>query len=158
MCPPTISGAQSHRASSSRQTQGPKQYVMAHPWTRPPSLIHPFLGTQVAKAPTDALHALESTTTALVSAIISAQSASSLPGGTLLLDVPTSTPSTALTPRITLPPRYLTLSELQRLKRQFVSIHKRAVTLGTTEKGKVDWSEESVARKFVVYLEENVKP
>ncbi|KAG8214859.1 chromatin associated protein KTI12 [Butyriboletus roseoflavus] len=117
----------------------------------------PNTGTQaVAKAPTDALHTLESTTTALVAAIVAAQSASSSAGGTILLDIPTSAPSTPLTPRITLPPRYLTFSELQRLKRQFVTIHRRAITLGTTEKGKVDWSEESVARKFVVYLEENV--
>ena len=124
-----------------------------------PSIIFPIhVLAQVAKAPTDALHALESTTTAIVSAIVSAQSASSVPGGTLLLNVPTSAPSTPLTPRVTLPPRHLTLSELQRLKRQFVAIHKRAVTLGTTEKGAVDWSEASVAGKFVVYLEENVKP
>jgi len=26
------------------------------------------------------------------------------------------------------------------------------------EKGAVDWEEESVAKKFVVYLEENLKP
>lgn len=108
---------------------------------------------QVVKAPTDALHALESTTTTLVGAIVSAQSASSVPGGILLLDVP----STLLKTQITLPLRHVTLSELQRLKRQFVAIHKRAVTLGTMEKGKMDWSEESVAHKFVVYLEENVK-
>ena len=115
---------------------------------------------QVAKAPTDALHTLESTTTALVAAILSAQSASTFPGGALSLDVPvavsTSTRSATLTRRITLPPRHLTLSELQRHKRQFVTIHKRAITLGTTEKGGVDWSEESVAGKFVAYLEENV--
>ncbi|KAI9464357.1 chromatin associated protein KTI12 [Boletus coccyginus] len=117
----------------------------------------PNTGTQaVAKAPTDALYTLESTTTAVVAAIVTAQSASFLPGGTLSLDVPTSTPETPLTPRITLPERYLTLSELSRLKRQFVTIHKRAITLGTTEKGKVDWSQESVALKFVAYLEENV--
>ena len=30
--------------------------------------------------------------------------------------------------------------------------------LGTTEKGNVDWSEKSVAQKFVEYLEENLKP
>ncbi|KAH0832313.1 chromatin associated protein KTI12 [Lanmaoa asiatica] len=126
--------------------------AVTHGLVKPPNT-----GTQaVAKAPTDALRTLESTTTALVAAIVSAQSASFLPGGTLVLDVPTSTPSIPLTPRITLPPRYLTLSELQRLKRQFITIHKRAITLGTTEKGNVDWSEQSVAHKFVTYLEENV--
>lgn len=56
-----------------------------------------------------------------------------------------------------MPPRTVTLSELQRLKRQFVTVHKKAITLGTVEKGSVDWSEESVARKFGVYLEENLR-
>lgn len=60
--------------------------------------------------------------------------------------------------RIHLPSRSLTLSELQRLKRQFVTVHKKAITLGTTEKGAVDWSEESIAEKFVSYIEENLKP
>jgi len=113
-------------------------------------LKSPNTGTQaVAKAPTDALHTLESTANALVSAIVSAQATSSVPGGTLVLDAPTSA-------RIALPPRHVTLSELARFKRQFVTIHKRAITLGTTEKGAVDWSEESVATKFVIYLEENL--
>lgn len=57
-----------------------------------------------------------------------------------------------------LPPRNITLSELQRLKRQFVAVHKKAITLGSTERGAVDWSEECVAEKLVVYLEENIKP
>lgn len=56
-----------------------------------------------------------------------------------------------------LPTRNVTLSELQRCKRQFVTVHKKAIVLGTTEKGNVDWSEESVAQKFVEYLEENLK-
>ena len=50
------------------------------------------------------------------------------------------------------------MSELQRIKRQFVTVHKKAITLGTTEKGKVDWGEESVASRFVDYVEENLKP
>jgi protein KTI12 len=66
--------------------------------------------------------------------------------------------SATVKPRITLPPRNITLSELQRLRRQFVTIHKKAITLGTIEKGEVDWSEERIADKFVLYLEENVKP
>lgn len=61
-------------------------------------------------------------------------------------------------PKLVLPARNVTLSELQRLKRQFVTIHKKAITLGTTEKGSVDWSEESIAEKFITYLEENMKP
>lgn len=107
----------------------------------------------MVKLPTDALHTLEQTTTSMVSAILASQAASSSLGG------PTTLPlSATLNPRITLPARSMTLSELQRLKRQFVTVHKKAITLGTTEKGSVDWSEESIADKFVTYLEENIKP
>jgi len=107
---------------------------------------------QVAKAPTDALRTLEHTTASIVSALVAEQANSGSFGGTISISV-----SQALKPRITLPPRNVTLSELQRLKRQFVTLHKKAITLGTTERGAVDWSEECVANKFVVYLEENIK-
>ncbi|EIM82814.1 chromatin associated protein KTI12 [Stereum hirsutum FP-91666 SS1] len=113
----------------------------------------PNAGTQaVAKAPSSALHTLEQTTTALLSLIISSPSS----GGPTTLTLPNSdkTPSRIT---ISMPPRTVTLSELQRLKRQFVTVHKKAITLGTVEKGSVDWSEESVARKFGVYLEENLR-
>ena len=66
--------------------------------------------------------------------------------------------SPTLKPKVNLPPRNITLSELQRLKRQFVTVHKKAITLGTTEKGTVDWSEESIADKFALYIEGNLKP
>ncbi|KAJ7096407.1 chromatin associated protein KTI12 [Mycena epipterygia] len=104
-----------------------------------------------AKAPSDALHILEQTSMAVVSAIMDAQAQSS--GGVATLPL-----STSLKVQISLPGRNLTLSELQRLKRQFVTVHKKAITLGTTEKGAVDWAEQSVATKFVTYLEENLKP
>lgn len=65
--------------------------------------------------------------------------------------------SSDLQPKLTLPARNVTLSELQRLKRQFVTIHKKAITLGTTEKGVVEWSADAVASKFVTYLEENLR-
>ncbi|KAI5991314.1 chromatin associated protein KTI12 [Pisolithus orientalis] len=114
----------------------------------------PNTGTQaVAKAPTDALRTLEHTTASVVSALVSEQVNSGSLGG-----ITPVTLSSTLQVRITLPPRNVTLSELQRLKRQFVTLHKKAITLGTTEKGAVDWSEQSVADKFVVYLEENMKP
>ncbi|KAH7911030.1 chromatin associated protein KTI12 [Hygrophoropsis aurantiaca] len=114
----------------------------------------PNTGTQVvAKAPTDALRTLEHTVTTIVSAIISEQAASQGLGGPITLAL-----SATLKPRISLPSRNITLSELQRLKRQFVTVHKKAITLGTTEKGAVNWSDESVADKFVIYLEENLKP
>ncbi|KAJ3502295.1 hypothetical protein NLJ89_g8958 [Agrocybe chaxingu] len=108
------------------------------------NLKPPNSGTlSVAKAPTDALHVLEQTTATVVSAIVSASS-SQPTGGTVIVPVgPTINPS------ITLPPRTITLSEMQRLKRQFVTIHKKAITLGTTERGAVDWQEDSVAAKFV---------
>ena len=58
---------------------------------------------------------------------------------------------------INLPARALTLSEVQRYKRSFVAVHKKAMTIGTVEKGAVDLTEDAVARKFVEYLEENLK-
>lgn len=73
-------------------------------------------------------------------------------GGTVTLTV-----SQDVKPTIRLPPRNITLSELQRIKRQFVTVHKKAITLGTTEKGAVDWSEGSIADKFVLYVEENLR-
>ncbi|KAJ6499385.1 chromatin associated protein KTI12 [Mycena sanguinolenta] len=113
----------------------------------------PNSGTLAAvKAPSDALHVLEQTSSALVSAIMDAQAAAGTGGGLVTLSL-----SGSLTIQVTLPTRNLTLSELQRLKRQFVTLHKKAITLGTTEKGAVDWAEESVATKFVTYLEENLK-
>jgi protein KTI12 len=59
--------------------------------------------------------------------------------------------------RITLPARNITLSEVQRFKRSFVAVHKKAMTIGTVEKGHVDLSEQSVTDKFVAYLEENLR-
>ncbi|KAI0044213.1 chromatin associated protein KTI12 [Auriscalpium vulgare] len=114
----------------------------------------PNAGTQgVPKAPTDALHTLEHTTNAIVAAVMAEQAASGGLGGAVALSL-----SATLKPRMTLPYRTVTLSEMQRMKRQFVTVHKKAITLGTVEKGAVDWSEESVADKFVTYLEENMKP
>jgi len=113
----------------------------------------PNVGTQaIPKAPTDALHTLEQTTTSMVSIIMSEQAASDGLGGPIALAL-----SATSKPQITLPSRSITLSELQRSKRQFVTVHKKAITLGTTEKGPVDWSEESIATKFATYLEENLK-
>lgn len=108
---------------------------------------------QIPKAPTDALRTLEHTTTSVVAAIMAEQSASGGLGGPVTLAL-----SSTLRPQISLPSRNITLSELQRIKRQFVTVHKKAITLGTTEKGAVDWSEQSVANKFVLYIEENLKP
>lgn len=89
----------------------------------------------------------------MVSAIMTAAGAASDVGGPTTLAL-----APALQPRVVLPARTLTLSELQRLKRQFVTVHKKAITLGTTEKGAVDWSEGRIAEKFGAYLEENLRP
>ncbi|TCD62026.1 hypothetical protein EIP91_007544 [Steccherinum ochraceum] len=114
----------------------------------------PNAGTQaIPKAPTDALRTLEHTTTTMVAAIMAEQSASGGLGGPVALAL-----ASDLKIQITLPSRNVTLSELQRIKRQFVTVHKKAITLGTTEKGAVDWGEHSIANKFVVYIEENLKP
>ena len=113
-------------------------------------IIYP---TQVAKAPTDALHTLEQTSASMVSAIMAEQAASGGLGGAVTLAVSATT-----RPRISLPARSITLSELQRLKRQFVTVHRKVITLGTVEKGAVDWGEERVAEKFVTYLEDNLRP
>lgn len=83
---------------------------------------------------------------------MSEQSASGGLGGPVVLSL-----SNGVRPTITLPARNVTLSELQRVKRQFVTVNKKAITLGTTEKGAVDWSDESIAGKFVLYIEENLK-
>jgi len=66
--------------------------------------------------------------------------------------------SPGLNVSMSLPPRTLTLSEVQRYKRSFVAVHKKAMTIGTVERGAVDLTEDAVARKFVEYLEENLKP
>lgn len=81
------------------------------------------------------------------------QAASGGLGGPVTLSLPS-----AIKASLTLPPRNVTLSELQRLKRQFVTVNKKAITLGTTEKGAMDWSEESIADKFAAYIEENLRP
>ncbi|KAI9458540.1 chromatin associated protein KTI12 [Russula earlei] len=113
----------------------------------------PNVGTQaVPKAPSDALHTLEQVSTSVVRAILTEQGASGMSGGPVTFRL-----TETVKPQGRLPARTLTLSELQRMKRQFVTLQKKAITLGTVEKGMIDWSEERVAQKFVDYLEENLK-
>jgi len=95
----------------------------------------------------DALHVLESTTSAVVSAVVAASS-SQPTGGVAIIP--------GLKQTVTLPPRNVTQSEMQRMKRQFVTVHKKAITLGTTERGAVDWDEDNVGRKFVEYIAEHL--
>ena len=58
---------------------------------------------------------------------------------------------------IRLPQRNITITELQRAKRQFVVLHKKAIVLGSTGKGSMEWSEEKIAVNFINYLEEHVQ-
>jgi len=116
----------------------------------------PNAGTQATpKAPTNALHTLEHTTTSIIAAIMAEQASSGGLGGPTLLSLPGSPPFNV---RVNIPARTVTLSELQRFKRAFVTVHKKAITLGTVEKGAVDWNATAVADKFVTYLEENLRP
>ena len=79
-------------------------------------------------------------------------------GGPLLLVLPSALPSSeSMRLTVDLPHRNMTLSELQRLRRQFVSVHKKAVTQGMAGKAELDWSEETVANKFVAHLEANLR-
>ncbi|KAG8956297.1 hypothetical protein FRC04_004377 [Tulasnella sp. 424] len=103
---------------------------------------------QNAKPPTDALQILESTATTVVSLLSSSPAVTSGTGGR----APLSVSSTRL--EIDLPPRSITLSELQRHKRQFVAVHRKALSQGA--QGSLDWNEETVARKFVDYLESHL--
>ena len=90
----------------------------------------------------------------MVAAIMAEQAASGGLGGRVALALPGAA---GARPRVTLPARSVTLSELQRLKRQFVTVHKKAITLGTVEKGAVDWGEAGVADKFALYIEGNLR-
>jgi len=117
---------------------------------------------QVFKPPADALQTLEQTSSAIVSQILAAQSSGlSSSGGTLKFTLPStvvssSTNSKPLGLSVELPSRTLTLSELQRQKRQFITVHKKAVTQGLAGKADLDWSEETVANKFIHHLENNL--
>ncbi|KDN45567.1 hypothetical protein RSAG8_04891, partial [Rhizoctonia solani AG-8 WAC10335] len=107
----------------------------------------------VAKPPSDALQVLDQTTASVVGAIMSAQSTLGGSGGIVSLS------GNGPLPNITLPSRHVSLPELSRHKRQFVAARKKAVTQGLAgNKGELDWDAESVARKFVEYLEENLAP
>ena len=102
----------------------------------------------------------------VVQAVIEAQASSPSAGlgGPLQfsLTLPASDPrpslptQAAFSAKVSMPARNVTLSELQRLKRQFVNIHKKVITLGAEEKGAIAWDAEQVVAKFVTYLEENL--
>ncbi|KAF8609062.1 chromatin associated protein KTI12 [Ceratobasidium sp. AG-I] len=122
----------------------------------------------ISKPPSDALQILDQTTASIVGALMASQQTTGSTGGTIPLSLPSSTSSTSPPSQsskknkeeqleITLPPRHLSLPELSRHKRQFVAARKKAVSQGLVgNKGEIGWSEESVARAFVLYLEENL--
>jgi len=119
----------------------------------------PNAGTVGApKVPTDALQILERTTASIVQSVISEQKNSGIPGGKMTLSLNSSDSSSSpLKLVLNLPSRHLGLPELQRHKRQFVNTHKKAVVLGSTEKGNVEFSVESVVERFGSYLETHVQ-
>ncbi|CAE6448195.1 unnamed protein product [Rhizoctonia solani] len=107
----------------------------------------------IVKPPSDALQILDQTTASVVGAIMSVQSTLGGSGGIVSLS------GNCALPNITLPSRHVSLPELSRHKRQFVAARKKAVTQGLAgNKGEMDWDAESVAKKFVEYLEENLAP
>ncbi|TFK75268.1 chromatin associated protein KTI12 [Pluteus cervinus] len=109
----------------------------------------PNMGTVAAlKSPSDALHVLEQITSNIVSAIIDHQGSSGSGG---------SIPLSGDPQRGIVLSRLVTMSELQRLKRQFVFMHKKVVSLGATEKGSVDWDPTMIRDKFIAYVQEYVQ-
>ena len=72
-------------------------------------------------------------------------------GGSIIVPLPNNSKISVL-----LPPRVITLSEMQRIKRQFVTNHKKVITLGTTERGAVDFDEENLSCKFAEFVAEHV--
>jgi len=107
----------------------------------------------VVKPPSDILHTLEQTTTTLVSLIRNAQTTlpSADAGGIISLPL-----SPTLKFSLSLPSRNVTTAELQRLKRQFVAAHKKAMSQNVVGRAEMDWSEAKIGEKFVEYLEETI--
>ncbi|KAG8881725.1 hypothetical protein FRB97_009200 [Tulasnella sp. 331] len=89
-----------------------------------------------AKPPMDALQILETTSATVVNLISNSPSMTSGSGGVVPIILPPTTRT-----EISLPSRNISLAELQRHKRQFISAHKKAISQGT--KGSVEWSEDS---------------
>ncbi|KAG2130798.1 chromatin associated protein KTI12 [Suillus bovinus] len=124
--------------------------------TPPLERISDAVTTGIVKSPNH-------TTNALVSVLMAAQAAGPI-GGPIVITIATLEPSSntsaidssVLRVRLALSHRALTLSELQPLKRQFVAARRKAVTLGSTEKGRVEWGEEGVGRAFAEFLEEGL--
>ncbi|KAF8632699.1 hypothetical protein AX17_004772 [Amanita inopinata Kibby_2008] len=104
----------------------------------------------VTHAPTNALQDLERITSNIIGTIMNLQAMSGATAGEINLN------ASQLSVRVTLPARRITLAELQRARRQFVTLHKKAIALGSVERGTIDWDERCIAYKFIEYLEEHV--
>lgn len=98
------------------------------------------------------MQVLENTTASIITAITSDQAASAGMGGKISLSV-----SSANQYQMILPPRTATFTELQRLKRAFINMHKKAITQGVAERTAVSFTEESIVHKFIEYLEQNMQ-
>jgi protein KTI12 len=116
-----------------------------------------------AKPPPDALQVLAKTISAVVTALQVHISLNPSPSPPFPLITPNSsrsskptTTSSSTTDRflIHLPPRSISPSELQRLKRQFEGIQKRALISGGTGAREGNWTEEVVGERFGRYLME----
>ncbi|KAG7571043.1 hypothetical protein FFLO_01007 [Filobasidium floriforme] len=114
---------------------------------------------QATKPPPDALQVLTKTTSSLLTALQThlAMNPSPSPAFPLLTTSSTSKPKSKSSGEkflIHLPPRAVSPSELQRLKRQFEGIQKRALVSGGTGAREGTWTEEAIAERFARYLME----
>ena len=115
-----------------------------------------------AKPPPDALQVLAKTISAVVTSLqthIALNPSPSppfplVPSGSSREKKPTTSSSSTERFIIHLPPRSISPSELQRLKRQFEGIQKRALISGGTGAREGNWTEEVVGERFGRYLME----
>jgi protein KTI12 len=119
-----------------------------------------FVMLQATKPPPDALQVLTKTTSSLLSALQThlALNPSPSPAFPLLTTGSSTSKSKSKSSGekflIHLPPRAVSPSELQRLKRQFEGIQKRALVSGGTGAREGTWTEEAISERFARYLME----
>ncbi|CAD6582441.1 MAG: hypothetical protein CYPHOPRED_002034 [Cyphobasidiales sp. Tagirdzhanova-0007] len=98
---------------------------------------------------TDYLHRLESTVSSLADSLLYAQ-ATSPGGGSITLTVPLSSgPLPSVKISLTLPARTITIPTLQRMKRQFLHLHKTAAA--------TEMQSEKIAEIFAKYVEDGLQ-
>lgn len=112
---------------------------------------------QATKPPPDALQVLTKTTSTVLSALQTHLGLNPSPSPAFPLTTSRTTPSSKTSsPRLLIhfPPRAVSPSELQRLKRQFEGIQKRALVSGGTGAREGTWTEEAISERFARYLME----